>query len=171
MDLNPCAATRGTPPSCAPAVRVYVPPMIRTLTALALCLTFAACDQVIRETVEEVLTEENDTPVLCRPAELAPSILKIADQEIEEPLAAAGVEVNDFGHAVIKLTLTTKQSKWFTEFTKDNIGETAEVAVDGEVLASPKIMEPIYGSDVRISGNFTMTEAESLALKLAPPCR
>ena len=51
----------------------------------------------------------------------------------------------------------------FATFTTRNIGRTLSIALDGEVISSPEIREPILGGNAEISGDFTVKEAQDLA--------
>ncbi|WP_157032107.1 SecDF P1 head subdomain-containing protein [Kitasatospora cheerisanensis] len=41
------------------------------------------------------------------------------------------------------------------------------IVIDGAVVSSPAVREPISGGDAVISGSFTRTQAETLAAQLA----
>jgi preprotein translocase subunit SecD len=52
------------------------------------------------------------------------------------------------------------------EFTTANVGRKIEIRVDGQVLMSPVIREPVVNGVVQVSGHFTLDEAADLAARL-----
>lgn len=71
------------------------------------------------------------------------------------------------GRPVVELHLSRDAQAVFGSFTEDNVGAQVDLMVDGEVLTSPVIRTPIYGSMLQISGIDTLEEAEALALRLS----
>ena len=60
----------------------------------------------------------------------------------------------------------TLGGKRFGDVTRDNVGRPFAIVLDGKVISAPVIREPILGGNGQISGNFTVTEANDLALLL-----
>jgi preprotein translocase subunit SecD len=54
----------------------------------------------------------------------------------------------------------------FAHLTGDNIGRPFAIVVDDRVLSAPVIREPITGGSGQISGNFTLQEANTVAMLL-----
>ncbi len=54
----------------------------------------------------------------------------------------------------------------FAHVTEENIGKPFAIVLDDKVISAPVIREPITGGSVQISGNFTMEEANSVAMLL-----
>jgi preprotein translocase subunit SecD len=50
--------------------------------------------------------------------------------------------------------------------TEENVGRSFAIVLDDKVIAAPVIREPITGGSVQISGNFTLEEANSVAMLL-----
>ncbi len=67
---------------------------------------------------------------------------------------------------VVNLRMDSRGAKTWAEMTtkaaQDNNREVA-IVLDGEVVSSPAVNEPITGGSTRISGNFTLQEAKDLA--------
>ncbi len=57
-------------------------------------------------------------------------------------------------------------TKLWESITKENIGQTLAIVLDGEVYSSPKIMDKISSGKAMISGNFSEDEAIDLAVLL-----
>jgi preprotein translocase subunit SecD len=54
----------------------------------------------------------------------------------------------------------------FAHITEENIGKPFAVVLDDKVISAPVIREPITGGSGQISGNFTLEEANSVAMML-----
>lgn len=50
--------------------------------------------------------------------------------------------------------------------TEENVGKPFAIVLDDKVISAPVIREPITGGSVQISGNFTLEEANSVAMQL-----
>lgn len=54
----------------------------------------------------------------------------------------------------------------FAHITAENVGMPFAIALDDKVISAPVIREPITGGSGQISGNFTLDEANSVAMLL-----
>ncbi|UPK33003.1 preprotein translocase subunit SecD [Bradyrhizobium sp. 186] len=54
----------------------------------------------------------------------------------------------------------------FAHITAENIGKPFAIVLDDKVISAPVIREPITGGSGQISGNFTLEEANSVAMML-----
>ncbi|WP_409997223.1 SecDF P1 head subdomain-containing protein [Bradyrhizobium cosmicum] len=54
----------------------------------------------------------------------------------------------------------------FAHLTAENVGKPFAIVLDDKVIAAPVIREPITGGSGQISGNFTLEEANSVAMML-----
>ncbi|MET4086177.1 preprotein translocase subunit SecD [Bradyrhizobium sp. S3.5.5] len=54
----------------------------------------------------------------------------------------------------------------FAHVTEENIGRPFAIVLDGKVISAPVIREPITGGSGQISGNFSLEEANSVAMLL-----
>jgi preprotein translocase subunit SecD len=70
------------------------------------------------------------------------------------------------GQPVVSITFDAASTEAFAAFTRDNVGRTTVVRIDGEEIMRPIIREPIIEGTVQISGNMTMADAGDLALRL-----
>ncbi len=70
------------------------------------------------------------------------------------------------GQPVVSFTFDTAGAKRFADATRDNVGRLFAIVLDDEVISAPVIREPILGGSGVISGNFTVQEAQDLALLL-----
>jgi preprotein translocase subunit SecD len=67
----------------------------------------------------------------------------------------------------VSIEFTPDSVQKFAEFTKQNVGHVTEMRLDGKVLCRPVIREPILQGTVRVSGHFSVREAQDLAARLA----
>ncbi|MGZ8359623.1 MAG: SecDF P1 head subdomain-containing protein [Allosphingosinicella sp.] len=68
----------------------------------------------------------------------------------------------------ILLTFTAAGQAKFARAQQGRIEQVLEVAVDGELIMSPILVEPIAGAQLTISGTFTVEEAAALAARMSP---
>jgi preprotein translocase subunit SecD len=66
----------------------------------------------------------------------------------------------------IEIELTEEGATLFAEFTAAHIGDRVAVILDGNLVSAPRIMAAMLGGRARISGDFTLEEAQVLAFRL-----
>lgn len=71
------------------------------------------------------------------------------------------------GSAYVALTFNDEGAALFGKITKDNIGKTLAIFLDGQILSAPTIQSEITGGQAVITGNFTPVQAKSLASSLS----
>ncbi|MCH4813786.1 protein translocase subunit SecD [Halomonas neptunia] len=79
--------------------------------------------------------------------------------------AATGFEP-DTGQPMVTFDFDREGGAAFAEITAANIGQRFAVVLDGEVLTAPVIQQAIPGGQGQITGNFTVEEAQTLAVLL-----
>ena len=67
---------------------------------------------------------------------------------------------------VVAFRFNTRGSVRFKDITTNNVGRRFAIVLDGKVVSAPEIIEAIPGGAGQISGNFTNSSAEDLALVL-----
>jgi protein-export membrane protein SecD len=70
------------------------------------------------------------------------------------------------GEPVVGLQFNKEGSDLFEKITKENIGKTVAIFLDGQPISMPTVNETITGGKAQISGNFTPTEAKTLVGRL-----
>lgn len=68
---------------------------------------------------------------------------------------------------VVAIVWNEEGAKLFEKITSENVGKQLAIFLDGEVISSPNINEPISGGQAIISGGFTPDEARELAQNLS----
>jgi preprotein translocase subunit SecD len=82
-------------------------------------------------------------------------------------LDKARVEFNQTSHEPIVALIFNKEGKdLFAKITKENVGKTLAIFLDGEPISIPTIREEISNGEAIISGNFTTEEAKTLVRNL-----
>jgi len=66
----------------------------------------------------------------------------------------------------INFSLNSEGAQIFGDFTGKNVGNHLAIVLDGEVYSAPVINERIGGGSGQISGNYTLQEAQDLAIAL-----
>jgi protein-export membrane protein SecD len=67
---------------------------------------------------------------------------------------------------VVSFRFDTSGARKFADITTENVGRLFAIVLDDEVISAPRIQEPITGGSGVISGDFTVQEANELALLL-----
>jgi SecD/SecF fusion protein len=70
------------------------------------------------------------------------------------------------GRSVVSFSFDTRGAITFGEITSKNVGKRFAIVLDDEVITAPTIQQPITGGSGQISGNFTPTTANDLAVLL-----
>jgi len=70
------------------------------------------------------------------------------------------------GEPVVSIRFDSEGAALFEEITRNNVGGSLAIFLDGEIMSIPRINEPIAGGTAMISGGFTPQEARELAQNL-----
>lgn len=81
-------------------------------------------------------------------------------------LRSAQVSQDPTGELVVSFELTEEGSQIFGEYTTDNVGGFLAIVLDKQVISVPQITVPITSGNGSISGNFSLEEANQLAVQL-----
>jgi len=73
---------------------------------------------------------------------------------------------NQFGEPKVSLTFNSDGADLFAKITRENVGKTVAIYLDGAVISAPRVNEEITSGDAEISGNFTIEEAKTLVGRL-----
>ncbi len=76
----------------------------------------------------------------------------------------AGVDFDQFTNAaVVNMKMNAEGAKTWARLTKENIGKSIAIVLDGYVYSFPTVNDEITGGSSQISGRFTQDEAKDLA--------
>ncbi len=95
----------------------------------------------------------------CGLARAEPLTLAIAKAAVVSDAAS--------GQMVLNLKMTADSAKAFADFTRANVGKVVDLSVDGAVVASPRLVEPILGGEVMLNGTFAAGELQRLAGRIS----
>ncbi|MFH1426797.1 MAG: protein translocase subunit SecD [Candidatus Kerfeldbacteria bacterium] len=70
------------------------------------------------------------------------------------------------GLPTVSLQFNKEGRELFAQITKDNVGKTVAIYLDGVVISAPVVQQEITGGEAVISGNFTLEESKLLAQRL-----
>jgi SecD/SecF fusion protein len=75
--------------------------------------------------------------------------------------------VGQFGqsgsYAEVSMTMNSTGARAWQNLTRDNVGKSAAVVLDGQVYSAPTILNEIAGGRTQITGTFTIEQATDLA--------
>ncbi|TPL78623.1 hypothetical protein [Mesorhizobium sp. B2-3-12] len=100
------------------------------------------------------------------------AVLVVAQIAVADPLTliivkAVAVPDPASGQDMLSLELTPDSGKAFAMFTGANVGKIVELSIDGAVVTSPRIVEPILGGEIMVSGVFKPGEVERIAERIS----
>lgn len=95
--------------------------------------------------------------------------IKYTNREKRAPLDGSVITDarDDFGQnsafAEVSMSMNTEGAKTWARMTKDNIGKSIAIALDGYIYSYPTVQTEITGGQSNITGHFTTEEAKDLA--------
>lgn len=66
-------------------------------------------------------------------------------------------------YANVSMSMNSEGAKTWARLTKENIGKSIAIALDGYIYSFPTVQNEISGGNSQITGNFTVEEAKDLA--------
>lgn len=88
---------------------------------------------------------------------------RVDGEDLEDAQAAFDQQTNE---PIVTFRLNTRGAKRFGILTTRNVGQPFAINLDGQVMSAPVIREPILGGTGQISGNFSVSETNDLAIVL-----
>jgi preprotein translocase subunit SecD len=93
---------------------------------------------------------------------------------IERRITVSGEDLTDAqpgfdqrtSEPIVTFRFNTSGARRFGRVTQENVGRPFAIVLDNEVISAPVIREPILGGSGQISGNFTVEQANDLAILL-----
>jgi preprotein translocase subunit SecD len=93
---------------------------------------------------------------------------------IEKRVMVSGEDLTDAqpgfdhrtGEPIVTFRFNTSGARRFAQVTQENVGRPFAIVLDNVVISAPVIREPILGGSGQISGNFTVEQANDLAILL-----
>jgi len=110
------------------------------------------------------------------PEDAVNTMVKTAFLEFKDPqgkVVVTGKDLEDAqeaknpnGSNVVNLSFKPEGTQKFAQATTANVGKPISIVLDGKVLQTPKVTEPITGGKAEITGYATLPEAHSIAILL-----
>lgn len=97
--------------------------------------------------------------------ELIPSVDLEPPSMTGTDIAKAQTAFDQFSRPTVSFELTAKGAEIFSRITGANVGKRFAIVLDGQIQSAPKIQERM-GANAQITGNFTLEQANDLALVL-----
>ena len=72
-------------------------------------------------------------------------------------------EFDQYGHPAVSMVMNTDGARRWAQLTKQNIGRSIAIVLDGYVYSAPNVSNEITGGRSQITGHFTPEEAKDLA--------
>lgn len=96
----------------------------------------------------------------------APQVLMLDNIITGSDLSGANQSQDQYGQPAIAFTLHGPGAQRFGKATSANIGVPFAIVLDNRIVSAPTIQSAITGGSGQITGNFSMQEAERLAIVL-----
>jgi preprotein translocase subunit SecD len=81
-------------------------------------------------------------------------------------LESAQVGFGEYGSPEINFKLKGEGTQLFADYTRANVGKYLAIAMDKKIISSPVVQSPITEGSGRITGKFTLEEANGLVIQL-----
>ena len=78
-------------------------------------------------------------------------------------VVSAKDEYDQFGKPAVSMSMNTDGSRRWAQLTKQNIGKSIAIVLDGYVYSAPNVNTEITGGNSQITGHFTPAQAKDLA--------
>lgn len=92
-----------------------------------------------------------------------PLLVRTIPEIVGSDIANASQGNDDANRPQINFRLNGNGARKFYETTRANTNKRFAIILDDVIMSAPNIQEPIPGGNVRITGDFSMTEAQDLA--------
>ena len=130
--------------------------------------TFVPPDTVVATTLggavaptEEITETATVTPTVPVPPEQIYSTVMTGKE-----LDTVNVALDQLGKPEIQFALKPDGTRIFADFTSPRVGQFLCIVLDKRVISCPRIQTAITDGSARITGDFTLEEARSLAIQL-----
>ncbi len=115
---------------------------------------------------DEVLYRKVIDPKTGQELDREPYIVKRQAMLTGDTLTDARVAIDQFNEPYVAIEFDPTGADIFARVTGENVGKRFAIVLDGNVYSAPVIRERIPGGRAQITGNFTSSEANDLAIVL-----
>ena len=92
-----------------------------------------------------------------------PLLIRSIPEIVGSDIASASQGNDEANRPQINFRLNSNGARKFFETTRSNTNKRFAIVLDDSIMSAPNINEPIPGGNVRITGDFTIEEAQDLA--------
>jgi len=132
-------------------------------------ITFFACSEPETITLEFRIAEDEPAPGLTEMVfGLTGESFYLHDEVlVDQSNVDSAMMIMQNGHPAVELLLTSAGTNKFEVLTGKNIGKRCGMVLNGKLVAAPIIRAPISVGRAIVAGNFTESEARSVAQELS----
>ncbi len=141
------------------------PERIKTLLGKTAHMTFQLVDPAVTSTAGTPPPGVEFLPMQSDPRQKIAVRTRVDVDGGDLTDARAGTD-QQTGQWVVDFTFNAVGARRFADITRANVGRPFAIVLDGKVISSPVIREPITGGRGQISGSFNAQSASDLALLL-----
>jgi preprotein translocase subunit SecD len=94
--------------------------------------------------------------------------LSAAPLKLDIVRATAGLDQKT-NKPIVSITLTETSKQDFSQFTSGKVGSKMQLRVNGQVLSTVILREPLVAESFQISGDFSVDETNAMAGRLSTP--
>ncbi|MCP3368083.1 SecDF P1 head subdomain-containing protein [Bradyrhizobium cajani] len=153
-------------------IRIFIPGMmeperVTTVFAKKVRVTFRLIDLSMPAEQAQAGTPPTGTEVLLGFKEKLPYLVAKDSALDGDDISYAGPGfTSGTKEPIASFRFNGRGTRRFAHITAENIGKPFAIVLDDKVISAPVIREPITGGSGQISGNFTLEEANSVAMLL-----
>ena len=122
--------------------------------------TFVPPDTVVATTVGGAVAPTEGITVSTPPEQIYNTVMT------GKELDTVNVSLDQYGKPEIQFALKPDGTRIFADFTSPRVGQFLCIVLDKRVISCPRIQTAITDGSARITGEFTLEEARSLAIQL-----
>ncbi len=113
----------------------------------------------------ELLYEVDEDPETGRITK-TPMLIKKRALLTGANLSEAKIDFDQYNNPTVSIRFNKKGARDFERITGENVNKRLAIILDNSIYSAPNIQEKIAGGDAQITGNFTLAQANDLALVL-----
>jgi len=125
------------------------------------------CSKQNSITLQFRIAEENPGPGLTKfVAEPSGTPLYLHEPFVSEADVDSTAVVTLEGQTGIAVLLTPEGAQKLEQVTEQNVGKRCAIVLNGKLVSSPRILDPIRGGRAVITADFTEAQAQDIARRL-----
>ncbi len=130
-------------------------------------IALGGCSREDRATLEFRIAEENPGPGLTEfTAESSSTPLYLHESFISEADVDSTAVISLEGQTGIAVLLKPEAAQRLAEVTEQNVGKRCCIILNGKLVSSPRILDPIRGGRAVITADLTEAQAKEIARQL-----